>query len=83
LEQELAQLRSQHKQAAADKHNTDLQLADTKASLLALQEKVCMLQPQECWLSPVGPSSQPGLLLSKLAFVACPCACMKGFEVLF
>jgi septal ring factor EnvC (AmiA/AmiB activator) len=40
LEQEVAQLRSQLKQLAGEKHSLEVQLSDTKAKLLALQEKV-------------------------------------------
>jgi spindle assembly abnormal protein 6 len=40
LEQEVGQLRAQLKQLAGEKHGLEMQLSDTKAKLLALQEKV-------------------------------------------
>lgn len=40
LEQEVGQLRSQLKQLGSEKHSMEMQLSDTKAKLLALQEKV-------------------------------------------
>lgn len=40
MEQEVAQLRTQLKQLAGEKHSLEMQLSDTKAKLLALQEKV-------------------------------------------
>lgn len=40
LESDLTAVRSQHKQAAAEKHSLELQLADTRAQLAASQEKV-------------------------------------------
>jgi predicted nucleic acid-binding Zn-ribbon protein len=40
FEQEVAQLRSQAKALAGDKHELELQLANTRAQLAAAQEKV-------------------------------------------
>jgi spindle assembly abnormal protein 6 len=40
LEQEVTQLRSQVKALAGDKHELELQLANTRAQLAAAQEKV-------------------------------------------
>lgn len=40
LEQEVGQLRGQLKQLGSEKHSLEMQLSDTKAKLLALQEKV-------------------------------------------
>lgn len=45
LEQEVGQLRAQLKQLAGEKHGLEMQLSDTKAKLLALQEKVRAGQP--------------------------------------
>ncbi|KAF8068308.1 hypothetical protein HT031_001995 [Scenedesmus sp. PABB004] len=45
LEQEVGQLRVQHKAVAADKHGLELALADTRAQLAAAQEK-CSSQGQ-------------------------------------
>lgn len=51
LEQEVGQLRAQLKQLAGEKHGLEMQLSDTKAKLLALQEKVRALSSQcFCWL---------------------------------
>jgi spindle assembly abnormal protein 6 len=44
LEQEVAQLRGQVKALAAEKHELELQLANTRAQLAAAQEKVGTLQ---------------------------------------
>lgn len=48
LEQEVGQLRAQLKQLAGEKHSLEMQLSDTKAKLLALQEKVRQLVSAHC-----------------------------------
>ncbi len=48
LEGELASLRTQHKAAAADRHDLELALADSRAQLAAAQEKVLDRGEGEC-----------------------------------
>jgi len=60
MEQEVAQLRIQLKQLAGEKHSLEMQLSDTKAKLLALQEKV--------WSMLLGVKVPPG--------VSAGCSCL-------